>query len=185
MSSHTYKLYQQHLIKKRKKLGYSLQALADRSGVSKSIISKIELAQVQPSIQTAAHIADGLGCPLTDMFVSEKENNIIFQLSSQHYTLTKGGHHRKIISPLMKSTRLEIFHEYLDKDESIVDVIHLNSDKYIMALDYVLGIKINNTEYILNKGDSLYLDCNINHSISNKSKSRASFISTIHHKNHS
>lgn len=184
MADTSYQLYQQRLIAKRKKLGFSLQTLADRSGVSKSIISKIELAQVQPSIQTASRIAEGLGCSLSDMFQAEKSGQVIFHPAEQQFTLNNDIHTKKIVSPSMKSACLEIFHEHLDAGETINDIAHADADKFIMALDHDLCVTTADAKYVISKGDCLYLDHKVAHSISNPSNSQVSFITTVHRKNH-
>jgi len=165
-------------------MGFSLQALAERSGVSKSIISKIELAQVQPSIQTASRIAEGLGCSLSDMFQAKNSGQVIFHPTEQQFTLENKVHNKRIISPSMKRACLEIFHECLDGEATLNDIIHLDSDKFILALDHELCVKTNNTEHVLKKGDCIYLDSNVTHSISNRSTEQANFIATLHRKNH-
>ncbi|PHS31621.1 MAG: hypothetical protein COA95_05640 [Methylophaga sp.] len=184
MAKTSYQLYQQRLIAKRKKLGFSLQTLAERSGVSKSIISKIELAQVQPSIQTASRIAEGLGCSLSDMFQSEQVGEVIFHPVDQQFTFKNDTHTKKIISPTIKSACLEIFHEHLDVGETLEDLINLDADKFILALDHELSVKTESTEHTMSKGDCLYLDSKVTHSIKNLSQFQVSFITTIHRKNH-
>ncbi len=46
-------------------VGWSLDELAARSGVSKGIVVQIEQARANPSIGTLLKVADGLGIPLT------------------------------------------------------------------------------------------------------------------------
>jgi len=44
-----------------------LQELADKTGVSKSMLSKIEQEEKNPTLQIAAQIAEGLGLLLSSM----------------------------------------------------------------------------------------------------------------------
>lgn len=182
--SDTYLLYRKRLVSRRKKLGISLQSLADKSGVSKSLISKIELAQVQPSIQTASHIAQGLGCSLSEMFQPEKSDQIILQPTEQQFILSKGSHTKKIVSPSIRGACIEIFHEHLKENETIDRKNYFNAEVFILALDNELSIHAKDTEYTLKKGDCLYLERNIAHTISNQGKYPINFISTVHHHNH-
>lgn len=179
MSDNTYQLYQHRLITKRKQQGLSLQALAERSGVSKSIVYKIEQAQVQPSIQTASRIAVGLGCSLSEMF-QEETKTVLFHPVDQQFVLDNGGHVKKKVSPSTDSMIIDIFHEQLKQGESI----NQNSDlaKFIVSLDDALHIKANDTEYVLKKGDCLYLESKVDHTITNKTDSPVHFSTTTHSK---
>lgn len=52
----------------RKRVGLSQQGLADRTGLAKSTIARIELGQHQPSVTVALSIARELGEPVEALF---------------------------------------------------------------------------------------------------------------------
>jgi len=52
----------------RKRAGLSQQGLADRTGLAKSTVARIELGQHQPSVTVALSIARELGEPVEVLF---------------------------------------------------------------------------------------------------------------------
>jgi transcriptional regulator with XRE-family HTH domain len=52
----------------RQRKGLQIRTLSDRTGISKGMLSKIENAQVSPSLATLARLAEALDTPLTGFF---------------------------------------------------------------------------------------------------------------------
>lgn len=181
MSANTYQLFRQHLKSKRKQLGLSLQLLSERSGVSKSLISKIERSEIQPSIKTASNIAEGLGISLADMFRVRVDEQVIFHPVAEQYMLNVGGPHtRKRLSPTTNDSCVEIFHDQLNPGSTIDAIFHADASKFILAMDDALSITANDIKYTLNKGDCLYIANNVAHKIDNESSKKTSFITMLH-----
>jgi transcriptional regulator with XRE-family HTH domain len=57
----------------RKEHQYSIRKLADRAGVSASLISDVERGKVEPSISTLKRLSDALGTTLTYFFTEPAE----------------------------------------------------------------------------------------------------------------
>lgn len=51
----------------RKQQGISQEAFADKCGVMRTYMSRIETGTANPSLEAAKVIADGLGLPLSDL----------------------------------------------------------------------------------------------------------------------
>jgi len=181
LPANTYHLFRQHLKSKRKQLGLSLQLLSERSGVSKSLISKIERSEIQPSIKTASNIAEGLGISLSDMFRVRDDNQVIFHPVAEQFMLNGDGHHtRKRVSPITDDTCVEIFHDQLNAGSTTDAIYHTDASKFILAMDDDLSITANEIKYTLNKGDCLYIADNVSHKIDNESSDQISFITMLH-----
>jgi len=55
----------------REKLGMSQAALAEKAGISRTMISKLETNQkVDCKVSTLVSISDALGCTVSDIFLS-------------------------------------------------------------------------------------------------------------------
>lgn len=180
--SDTYLVFRKRLASKRKKLNLTLQALADRSGVSKSIISKIERAQVQPTIETASRIAQGLNSTLSEMFLTEQVGKVIHHPADKQFILDGGSHLKKIMSPSMRRSCIEVFREHLDTNASVNNIIHSDAESFILAIDGGLTVNANDTEYSLETGDCIHIERNVKHSLQNKVKAKIHFITIIHRK---
>ena len=53
--------------RRRRRLGLSLDALAEQSGVSTTMLSEVERSMKNPTVKLAYQIARALGCSLTDL----------------------------------------------------------------------------------------------------------------------
>ena len=181
MSANTYHLFRQHLKSKRKQLGLSLQTLSERSGVSKSLISKIERSEIQPSIKTASNIAAGLGISLSDMFRVKADDQVIFHPVGEQFMLNREGNHvRKRVSPITNDTCVEIYHDQLNAGSTSEAIFLTDASKFILAMDDNVSITANDIKYTLNKGDCLYIADNVSHKIDNESDDQISFITMLH-----
>ncbi|NOQ76197.1 MAG: helix-turn-helix domain-containing protein [Methylococcaceae bacterium] len=176
----TYLLFCKRLNSKRLALNLSQQALADRSNVSKSLISKIETAQVQPTIETASRIAEGLNSSLSEMFLTEQVGSVIFHPADQQFSIDSGEHLKRIMSPSMRRSCVEIFYENLEKSANTDWMTCSDADKYILALDDGLLVIAKDEAYTLKEGDCVHIEKNIEHCVRNESNARIKFITIIH-----
>jgi len=180
--SNSYLLFKERLIEKRKKQLLSMQALAERAGVSKSLISKIERGQVQPSIETASYIAEGLNSSLSEMFLPEQRGAIIHYPANKQLEIKGDNYIRKIMSPSMQKACVEIFHLHLKKGAETERTSYTDADKYILALDAGLSVMADDSIYHLEKGDSIHIKKQIEHSLKNNLDKDISVITVLHRK---
>ena len=73
----------------RQRKGLPIRTLSERTGISKGMLSKIENAQVSPSLATLARLAEALDAPLTSFFRGfDEERDAVF---------VKAGHGAEIV----------------------------------------------------------------------------------------
>ena len=63
----------QALVEARRRSGLTQQALAERSGIRQSVISRLERGNGNPSVRTLQRLAEGMGMRLELAFVPEEE----------------------------------------------------------------------------------------------------------------
>ena len=73
----------------REAQGYSLRALADRSGLSLNAISRVERGESSPTVSTLQRLATALSVPISELFVSVKEYGTLLVRKNQR--LRTGG----------------------------------------------------------------------------------------------
>lgn len=83
----------------RKERLMTLEALAERSGVTKSYLSKVERGQSVPSIAVCASLAKALEVPLDSLFAEADELGEV--------TVTRAAERRPLTSPDEPGTRYE------------------------------------------------------------------------------
>src|ERR671913_744786 len=60
----------------RRRRGLTLEELAERSGVSRAMISKLERGEKNPTLVVAAKLADGLGVTLSQLVEMEEQRAV-------------------------------------------------------------------------------------------------------------
>ena len=62
----------------RDEQGYSLRALAERSGLSVNAISLIERGENSPTVSSLHRLAKALNVPITDFFHEESKQSVVY-----------------------------------------------------------------------------------------------------------
>jgi transcriptional regulator with XRE-family HTH domain len=167
----------------RTKLGFSMQDLADQAHISKSMISKIERLETQPTLDIASRIAKALGKKLTDMITDDSDAHINFQPESEHPTWIEEPNdiRKRLISPLAQSDTLEWLHLNHPAETLWTPRPQLSAmkNKCIHVLKGSISVKIECDAHILKKGDSLFIEANFPYQIDNQLKTCASYFITI------
>lgn len=163
--------------RRRESLHMQLNDLARKVGVSSSALSQIENAKAFPSIVTLKTIADNL-------------NTTVGEIIGENETLTKNPLIRKEEKKFVKGNEsgtslfLLSHHDPLKQMETYLIELEKNADTHEIFTEhpgqefcYVLKGKVNfvldNNEYQLSEGDSLYFNSSIPHSARNISKSNS------------
>lgn len=163
--------------------GLSMQDLAERANVSKSMICKIESDKVQPTIDVAGRLAKALGKTLSEML--HATHNIKIQHitpEEQAIWTDPRGVSRRNISPIFDGLKMEWLQVELPPETQICKpspMVSPNSEKYILINKGVLDIKINDETYILKKGDSFYFGAHMPHEFINSRRNVTEFFIVI------
>jgi transcriptional regulator with XRE-family HTH domain len=140
--------------------GWSTQELADRSGVSRSMISKIEREEVQPTAVLLGRLSGALGLTLTDLLgQAEAQDPVVSRADDQAVWVDPGtGYRRKAVSPAGAST-VQIVEVNLPRGARVpypADSYRF-VDHQILVLDGTLTFVEGDTTHILQAGDCLQL----------------------------
>lgn len=157
----------------RRQQRLTVEALADRAGVSKALISRIENFRITPSIRTLSAIAKSLGVPVADFFEEsraavpyvrgsieggekvERDHSEKFGLSYHALAFEKPD---RAMHPFLvtykPSTRLREFKMH-------------ESEELFLLLEGKVDFYIYDTSRVekLQKGDTMYLSKNIPHTV--------------------
>ncbi|MFV8754216.1 helix-turn-helix domain-containing protein [Nannocystaceae bacterium ST9] len=76
---------------RRQDLGLSLEALAETSGVSSTMLSEVERGRKNPTVKLAYQIALALGCSLTDLLDDQAGARVSIIRADQRRTLVDPG----------------------------------------------------------------------------------------------
>ena len=147
----------------RKRLGFSLEALAQKVGVSKMTLQRIETGSTSPSIVLLAQISHHLKKPVESFFREGKVEVVHLKKNKQDALF---NHERgfRIIGPQgLISDRITLTYQELEKD--VITESHTNEGlEWSYIIEGSAVFEIGDEKYVLEEGDSIYFDAHFQHS---------------------
>lgn len=150
--------------------GLTLQALADRSAVSVSMLSSVERGAKAPTIVVLDRIADGLGVPLAQL-LAQPERIIIRRDADQDTVREPGGWQRTILTPVVPGVNFEWIRSELPPhcEAGTYAPYAAGSHEFIAVHSGELTLTVDDETIVLATGDSLYLAADVSLSYANRS----------------
>ncbi len=163
-------------IRKEKKM--TLGVLAEKSGVSKAMLSQIESDKVNPTIATVWKIATGLGVDINEL-------TRVISVTKRNFTLTRKdeitvldcdqeGVHIRTLTPVTMIDDLEMYLITFSPESVLKSEPHFpGTEEFLTLLDGELAINAGDQVTAMQKGDFLAYHSDIEHSITNPGKKDA------------
>lgn len=149
---------------RRRAAGLSIVELADKCGISKAMLSKIENANTSCSLSTLARLAGGLDIPVTALFRgADSGHDAVYTENGKGSEIvgrgTRIGHHYELLGALRGShKRLEPVLVTLTEISEIFPQFQHPGTEVLYMLEGVMVYGHGDAEYTLRPGDSLLLD---------------------------
>jgi transcriptional regulator with XRE-family HTH domain len=153
----------------RKDLGLTVSELAERAGVSKGMLSKIENGLSSPSLSTLARLAAALSVPVTAFFRGlEEEREALYVKAGQGLDIvrdgTRAGHRYQMLgSSRGQHRRIEPVLVTLLERSEIFPLFQHPGTEFIYMLSGVMEYGYGSLRYTLEPGDALELDGEVAH----------------------
>jgi transcriptional regulator with XRE-family HTH domain len=148
----------------RKRLGLSLEALAQKVGVSKMTLQRIETGLTSPSIVVLAQISSYLNKPLESL-IKDGRAEVFHLRKNQQDSLFDHERGFRIISPQgLISDRITLTYSEIEKDS--VTEPHTNPGyEWAYVIEGNAVLEVNEEKYLLESGDAVYYDAHSVHSM--------------------
>lgn len=147
------------LASRRGHLGLTLDDLAGRSGVSRSMISKIERGEASPTAALLARLANALGLALAALFAEEGEASSPLARAAARpvWTDPETGYLRRAISP--GTSPVDIAEVTLPAGAQVAydNPVPLPVDQIVWVLDGALALDVGGVPHDLSAGDCLHM----------------------------
>jgi transcriptional regulator with XRE-family HTH domain len=144
----------------RGQAGLSVAALAERAGVSRAMIAKIEREEAQPTAALLGRLSGGLGISLSALVArAERAGAPVVRAADQPVWVDPAtGYVRRALSPAPRD-RLELVEVELPPATAIgyPPEASLAAHQQVWVLEGVLRVRENDTEHRLEAGDCLAL----------------------------
>jgi transcriptional regulator with XRE-family HTH domain len=147
----------------------SMQALAVKANVSKSMISKIERNEVQPTLDVAGRLAKALEKTLSEMLHEAMPANVCFLPQAEQAFWQDADYiTRRNISPIFNNLTMEWLEIELPVNTDIQKCqTQQHYKKCFLVKQGLLTIEVEQQAYQLRPGDSLYFEGGCQHVVKN------------------
>lgn len=146
---------------RREGLGLSLQALADVSGVSRAMISKIERAEASPTAVLLCRLCDGLGTTLSGLMAEvERAPAVLLRAAEQpRWRDPASGYLRIAVSPTGTASRLDVVRVELPPGAEVDygPSTLAGAVQHLVVLSGRLVLTLAGQPFVLDPGDCLYM----------------------------
>jgi transcriptional regulator with XRE-family HTH domain len=147
----------------------TLQQLASRTNLSKSLLSKIENGKVSSPVSTLFTIAKALNTKITYFFNDQDENLPIILVRKNerrqfHRINARFGYTYEALGYKRKEKLMEPFILYMDRKSAKNVTFSHPGEEILFMLEGTWEFKHGDQKLILRKGDCIYFDASIPHS---------------------
>jgi DNA-binding XRE family transcriptional regulator len=148
----------------RQAAGLSVGEMAQRVGISKAMLSKIENAQTSCSLTTLSRLAQGLEVPVTSLFRGvDAEREAVFVPAGQGARIvrrgTRVGHSYELLGALRGAhKRMEALLVTLTESSEVFPLFQHSGTELIYMLAGVMVYGHGESRYTLRPGDALQFD---------------------------
>lgn len=158
----------------RQKRGYTQQDLATKTGLTKSLISEIEQGEVSPPIATLIKLARALKIGMASLFEEARESlRISLTRAGERMVMKRRPHHQEgevdyiyeSLEPNKPEKHMEpFFVEFKPMDTSDMVFVSHGGEEFVYVLEGTLEFRSDDRVEVLNPGDTIYFESEINHS---------------------
>ena len=162
---------------RRTELGMTLDALAEKSSVSRAMLSDIERGAKSPTVRTLSQIATGLGCTVSELLGESspqpKESVQVLRKSQRQILVEPQSRvERHLLSPSLVRQGLEVNWLVVPPGQhtGIFPAQPPGTIEHITVVRGVLHCHLGANEVVLEEGDSATFPADIEHSFTNREK---------------
>ncbi|MBU6401962.1 MAG: XRE family transcriptional regulator [Verrucomicrobia bacterium] len=157
--------------------GWSLEALANASGVSRSMLSQIEREQANPTLAVTMRIAQAFGMPLGDLLELPGAASVVTVIrGDDHAYHYRSDKHCRIrtLSPLHLEKDVEFYEVRLLAGGALRSAAHFEGTREFLTVQQgEVRVESAGDAELLNAGDSASYRADVAHAIVNAGKGEA------------
>jgi transcriptional regulator with XRE-family HTH domain len=159
----------------RKEKQITIQELANSAGVSKGLISQIENNRTIPSLPVLMNIVHSLNLDLTvffkDIYANNHREKVLIMRSSDYKSLkketSKGFDYQRILTRNIHAGPVDFVLLTLKKGSKRNKMVVTDAFEYKYVVKGRVNYLIEDNNYILEEGDSIFFDGRLGHNLSN------------------
>lgn len=155
----------------RKQLGITVSELAESSGLSLGMLSKIENGLTSPSLTTLQSLSHALGVPISHLLRRFEEKRVAVQVKSGEGVSmerrgTRAGHQYQLLGYLGANESGVVGEPYmitLNDDSDVFPTFQHEGIEYLYFFEGRVEYQHGDQTFLMEPGDSLYFDADAPH----------------------
>ena len=156
----------------RSKSGLTLEQVAEKSGLTRSVLSKVENFRVSPSLSTLGKIARALGTTASDLLEGlDAQPNYVIVRKEERALIERDRPDSKILYFSLAHSRpnklMEPFLLEVPPGEARREKLAHEGEEFLMVLEGVVDYEYGEHAFRLEEGDCLYEDGSVEHTLNN------------------
>lgn len=168
----------------REGAGLSLRDLAERSGVSATMLSQVERGQTSPTLAVASRIATGLELSLSQLLRLDEGPHVVVSRAADHRRQARGGHRIEEMTPPLPGQRADVSSHSLEPGASTggegdAPMHEPGSRETAIVLNGEVVLMIEGESHPLSAGDSVTFDADLPHHFENRGDEPVRFVAVI------
>lgn len=172
----------QNLKEIRKNRQFTLEELAEKSGVSKSMLGEIERGRSNPTITVLWKITQALKVPLTTLIENQNSPYVLVKKNDQIPLNQEPGHIISSIFPFYEPHHMEVLHIDLSPGSKLSNEGHIKGvEEYLFALHGSVNVSVHDEKVLLHANDSIRFTADTKHTIENTTEYPAKLLNIIHY----
>ncbi|HEY1179096.1 MAG TPA: XRE family transcriptional regulator [Phytomonospora sp.] len=168
---------------RRRERGLSLDALAEASGVSRSMISEIERGAKAPTVLVLARVATALGATVSRLLGEDQGERVVrVARADQPVIVAESGWERRVLSPNLAGVEFEFIRTLVPPGVEVGEfAAHAaGSREYIAVESGELTVTVGGVPHLLRAGDSLYYAGDRTHAFANDGTVECVYYTVMH-----
>ena len=162
---------------------WTLDILAERTGVSKAMLSKVERGENNPTLVVATKIASALGLTMSQLIGADERRRILRLPKEQRVTFRDPatGIERRLF-PAFGSSAVDIVQVIMPVGSSSGDLApHLTQMEYYMLVEQgIVRVTMGDETYDLQEGDAFYFVADVPHRFDNIGPDEVRYVGVGH-----
>jgi transcriptional regulator with XRE-family HTH domain len=161
----------------------TLEELAELSGVSRAMISKLERGEKNPTLVVAAKLAEGLGVTLSRLAGTEERREIFVVPRERRMVMRdpETGFERQLLSPNFVGRGVEFIRNEIPEGSTSGEFPpqRRGVEEHIVVERGSLKAVLGGEQYLLREGDALYFEADVTHRFENAGEGECSYYLVI------
>lgn len=171
----------QKLMQLRKKKGFSLEELSEKTGLKIDYLQSIENSKDLPPVGDILKISRILTVDPNELFQSDEEKQKeLYKKRIHDFTVRESSYFYTVLTPSAEDKHLRAFRVIIPSKSEHPRINQHEGEEFVYVLDGTVEVTVGKKKHLLKKDGTLHFDSNIPHSLKNNGRKDTILIVTLY-----